>query len=1132
MLLFVNLNANQSIANELGKLSANSLHNLDINKIDLTLKEKQWINSHTVRVGVEEWFPIVFLNKKKEIDGISGDFTKKIIEKTGLKIEIVSEDWDSLLVKFKNKQIDMIPTAYYTKKRAKIGFFSEPYFKVKDAIYMNNSDDIKNLKDLEGKTLAILKDHAIIDKLQKEYPKINLLFTSGLDENINLLLDKKVDAFYEGLMVAQMKLNTELITGIKSVVVKNFTLPQLHFWINKDKDILYSIIQKAIASFTYKDKDEIISKWLLNNNEIHLIDEELIWLEKDIVIRYAYDPNWKPLEWADELKEHKGIISDIIKLIKQKSDINIQPIYSKSWDDVINKVKSHKADMFLTGEISDKEHLNFTNQHILTSPYVFISRVSDDYLDGFDSLKNKKIGVFKNSSIHNILKKTLPNLKLVFFTSDEKALKMIKDEQLDVAILSANLAKYYINMLGYKSTLKIAYKTKYNLELKFALNKTMGEIPLSIINKSIEGISEKEISDIIDKWTTVRIYSKTDWVFLAQVGGAIFLIILFILWNNHKLQITVKEKTKDLQNVLNSMEVTIQERTKDLESTKKEVEQILANILLPVLITSKKRRTILYANRYAEQQYEKTLEDIVGSNIDEIYTMKGQHHHIIDAIKKYGFIENFEEEFKTSTGKTFTALLSVISINYKNEEAYIGMVTDITKQKKMENEVRAIHKQTRDSIEYASLIQGALIPQEGVMKPYFKDHFVTWIPKDTVGGDIWLLDDLRHEDECLLFFIDCTGHGVPGAFVTMIVKAVEREIISIINADKSMDVSPAWVMGYFNKTIKKLLRQETKDSLSNAGFDGGIVYYNRREQIVKFAGAETSLFYMDENNEFITLKGNRYSVGYKKCDADYKYKETIINVKEGMKFYCTTDGYLDQNGGEKGFPFGKKRFLNIIKNNYNEPMEKLQSVLMMEMMKYENMIPDNDRNDDITLIGFEIGDRSTFKENDIEEIVKYEGVMIQNVIASCIDNIEIRISHSGLRGTLSIITIELCQNIMNYAKGIKQKDNEVIIPAGSIKVQSINDDFYEIIATNIVSKKDKEKIEPKLQEIESLDKKSIKKRYRELLRSGENAHKIGAGIGMYEIAKASENIKYEFTEMSEDRYSFTMKSIAVSTKKI
>jgi len=345
--------------------------------------------------------------------------------------------------------------------------------------------------------------------------------------------------------------------------------------------------------------------------------------------------------------------------------------------------------------------------------------------------------------------------------------------------------------------------------------------------------------------------------------------------------------------------------------------------------------------------------------------------YILGADIKIDFIETQLNKFLYSALEYLSLLIIILSIFIyffikiskeelkdikelkENLESEIKQRTsDLTIAKK---EIEETHKHIRESIEYASLIQRSIIPDTSQMNPFFKDYFVHWIPKDTVGGDVWLFDNLRDDNECLLFFIDCTGHGVPGAFVTMIVKAIEREIITKIKDNKDIDISPAWIMGYFNKTMKTLLKQETKDSKSNAGWDGGVIYYNKRKKILKFAGAETPLFYIDLDGEFKTIKGDRYSVGYKKCDMNYQYKETIITVEDGMKFYCTTDGFLDQNGGEKDFPFGKKRFGNIIKNNYKKPMKDIKKIFTEEMNKYEVMIENNDRNDDITLIGFEIG---------------------------------------------------------------------------------------------------------------------------------------------------------------------------------
>lgn len=266
------------------------------------------------------------------------------------------------------------------------------------------------------------------------------------------------------------------------------------------------------------------------------------------------------------------------------------------------------------------------------------------------------------------------------------------------------------------------------------------------------------------------------------------------------------------------------------------------------------------------------------------------------------------------------------------------------------NGLEIINKHTRDSIEYASLIQGALIPDTKLMSEYFNDHLTIWQPKDIVGGDIYLFEELRDKDECLLMVIDCTGHGVPGAFVTILVKAIERQIIAKINNDLTIDVSPAWILSYFNRQMKILLKQENADSISNAGFDGGIIYYNKKEKILKFSGAETPLFYM-EDEELKTIKGSRQSIGYKKSDSNFVFKDHIIKVKEGMQFYCSTDGYLDQNGGEKGFPFSKKRFANLIKECHVETMAEQKEILLNTLVEYQG---DEERNDDLTLVGFKL----------------------------------------------------------------------------------------------------------------------------------------------------------------------------------
>ncbi len=276
-------------------------------------------------------------------------------------------------------------------------------------------------------------------------------------------------------------------------------------------------------------------------------------------------------------------------------------------------------------------------------------------------------------------------------------------------------------------------------------------------------------------------------------------------------------------------------------------------------------------------------------------------------------------------------------------EAKIAHEKLLEKQK----EIQEIHKHTRDSIKYASLIQSALIPENKIFREYFADFFVIWHPKDIVGGDIYLVEALN-ENELIIMVIDCTGHGVPGAFVTMLVKAIERQIMA--NIEEGEVISPAKILALFNVQIKKLLRQESIDSISNSGFDGAVLYFNKQKKIIRFAGAETPLFIV-QNNSLSMIKGCRHSIGYRSSDINYEFKEHEIDVSDATQIYLTTDGYLDQNGGEKSFPFGKKRFKQIIEKYYTESFADQQEYLLYELGLYQQ---DEDRNDDITVIGLNI----------------------------------------------------------------------------------------------------------------------------------------------------------------------------------
>ena len=163
--------------------------------------------------------------------------------------------------------------------------------------------------------------------------------------------------------------------------------------------------------------------------------------------------------------------------------------------------------------------------------------------------------------------------------------------------------------------------------------------------------------------------------------------------------------------------------------------------------------------------------------------------------------------------------------------------------------------------------------------------------------------------------------------------------------------------------------------------------------------------------------------------------------------------------------------------------------------------------------------------------LSYGGYLSQTLITGMTEALEKEAEYNDINmsasNNLFTIFIELSQNMMNYSKTLKGNEEK---SQGLILVSKDNDYNYHMHSQNIISTADKEKIEPKLIEIQSLDKDGIKKRYRELRKSGQNTHGKGGGIGFYEIAKKCDSIEYDFNKIQEDRYYFHMKTTILTKK--
>ena len=288
-----------------------------------------------------------------------------------------------------------------------------------------------------------------------------------------------------------------------------------------------------------------------NKKQVRLIQLEKQWLSKKEPVKYVYDPDWKPFEWRNDLDEHTGIIFDILQLIEEKSHIDFIPVNTKNWSESVKKVQSSEVPMFsVVGVTKDREkYLTFIDKPLFSTPYVLVCRLGEDYLDGFKDTKDKKIITIASSTIENKLSKDKRDIKFSLVSSAKDGFEALENKKSDIFVINAATAKYYINILGY-SDLKIAYKTKLSLDLRIAVRKDAPKEIVSIINKSIELISKKEINDIFYKWTEVTVKKEIDWDFIFYILVFTIVVVSFLIYNNKKLENMVSKQTYKLESAI------------------------------------------------------------------------------------------------------------------------------------------------------------------------------------------------------------------------------------------------------------------------------------------------------------------------------------------------------------------------------------------------------------------------------------------------------------------------------------------------------------------------------------------------------------------------------------------------------
>lgn len=255
-----------------------------------------------------------------------------------------------------------------------------------------------------------------------------------------------------------------------------------------------------------------------------------------------------------------------------------------------------------------------------------------------------------------------------------------------------------------------------------------------------------------------------------------------------------------------------------------------------------------------------------------------------------------------------------------------------------------------DSINYARVIQSSFLrASRQDMAATLDDYFMLWEPRDVVGGDYLFFR--KFDDGYFFAVIDCTGHGVPGAFMTLIMASY---LNNLLVADNRHD--PAALLGRMNRAVKQALGQydgasnDDEGHRSDDGMDAAFVWVDSTSHTLTYAGAKTPLFFLPADNEVIdSLDGERKGVGYVDTPMDFTWSNSTLALSEGMAIYVSTDGVIDQIGDVKRMAYGKRRLHQAILRARHLPMQEQCSDIYESYLEHQGT---ESRRDDVSMFAF------------------------------------------------------------------------------------------------------------------------------------------------------------------------------------
>ncbi len=345
------------------------------------------------------------------------------------------------------------------------------------------------------------------------------------------------------------------------------------------------------------------------------------------------------------------------------------------------------------------------------------------------------------------------------------------------------------------------------------------------------------------------------------------------------------------------------------------------------VITDPIKKLVSNVNRITAGHLNERAE-VVGNN--EITSLSEQFNNMIAELQSY--YNELEQKVKERTAE-------VVAQKEEIEAQRDTLREQRNMLAKVNDSLQKAYTEIEDSIHYASRIQRAILPPDDYLRKVAPNAFFYYRPRDIVSGDFYWV--ASKNKKLIISAVDCTGHGVPGAFMSIVGNNQLNYAINVENATR-----PADILRILDDGVTETLRQTKNESIRD-GMDLAMVTIDDKKKLVQFSGAFNPLILV-RNGELTKFKGDRVPIGGHYIEKKKSFTNQEFIYEPGDMIYMYSDGYADQFGGPKGGKYMSGKFVKFLQQLASEPIEKQEAMLEAELVKW---MGDEHQIDDILVIG-------------------------------------------------------------------------------------------------------------------------------------------------------------------------------------